>query len=224
MNLKMKSLHYTILSGFMLASFVTLGQETEVIYSNSRQDRPMKTLVGSDKGFGGHLSLNVRANQVYDEATLLLGGELVFTLDHSLNIGVAGYGMPSRVDYRSSDAVFPQNYNVELGYGGLLVEPVFFDQEVVHFTVPVLIGAGWSGLTENSFFGGYGGYYDWRLIDETIFFVFEPGLNMEVNLARNVKFTLGATYRLVEGSDLREVTDSDLSGFTLGGGIRVGWF
>ena len=184
----------------------------------------MKTLMSSDGGFGGHLSINVKGTEVYGESAILVGGELVFTLNHALNIGVAGYGMPSRVDYQGADLFSGDPLYLEMGYGGFFIEPVFFDQEVVHFTAPILIGGGWSGLTDQRFFSDP--YYDdvLRVAHETVFFVFEPGINMEVNLVRNVKLTAGGSYRYINGSDLRGVSDDDLSGFSFGAGIRVGWF
>jgi len=208
----------------MICGNLIFAQETEVIYSEKDDKRPMNTLFGDNKGFGGHLSLNVRGAEFYDQTTLLLGGELVFTLSHALNIGVAGYGMPTRVDYLDTQNDYIADLNVEFGYGGLFIEPVFFDQQVVHFTVPVLIGAGWAGLSDANFYNNPGAGYNFRIYEESSFFIFEPGINMEVNLVRHVKLTLGGSYRLVNGSDLNQVSDSDLSGFSFGGGIRIGWF
>ncbi len=214
-----------LLLSLVLVATLSFAQETETIYSNKPADRPMNTLIKSDKGFGGHLSLNVKGTEVYDETVVLAGGELVFTLNHALNIGVAGYGMPSRVEYKDPNKDYFWTPNVEMGYGGLFVEPVFFDQQVVHFTVPVLIGAGWAGLSDSRYYSS-SNHDQYKVLDETAFFVFEPGLNMEVNLARNVKFTLGGSYRMISGTDFRDaqITDSDLSGFSISGGVRVGWF
>lgn len=218
----MKSL---VIQTILLAFFISASaQETEVIYSEKEDKRPMKTLFKDDKGFGGHLSLNVKGTEFYDETAMLLGGELVFTLSHALNIGIAGYGMPSRIDYRDTDNLYLNPLYVEMGYGGLFIEPVFFDQEVVHLTVPVLIGAGWAGLTDARFFDQPNYNYPLRITDESAFFVFEPGINMEVNLVRYVKLTLGGSYRMINGSSIEGLSDNDMSGFTFGGGIRIGWF
>lgn len=215
---------------FMMAiaiaiSLPGIAQETETIYSTKDKERPMNTLVKGEKGFGGHLSLNVKGTEVYDETVVLVGGELVFTISHTINLGVAGYGMASRVDYDEPNTFFPTFYplNLEMGYGGFFIEPVFFDQNLVHFTVPLLIGGGWAGISRRDNFGN-GFDYDYNILDDTGFFVLEPGVNMELNISRYVKFTLGGTYRMITGSDLTGVSDSDLSGFSISGGLRVGWF
>jgi len=218
----MKKLILTTLIFVCVASL--FAQETEVIYSEKEDKRPMNTLFGDDKGFGGHLSLNARGAEFYDETALFLGGELVFTLSHALNLGVAGYGMPTRIEYQDTQNDYLADLNLEFGYGGLFVEPVFFDQQVVHFTVPVLIGAGWAALSDDSFLNNPGGVNNFRIYQESVFFVFEPGINLEVNLVRHIKLAFGGSYRLVNGSDLNQIADSDLSGFSFGGGIRVGWF
>lgn len=218
----MKKLILTTL--ILFSGLWIFAQDTEVIYSKKDDKRPMNTLLKNNTGFGGHLSLNVKGAQFYDETSLLLGGELVFTLSHALNVGIAGYGMPTRVNYRDDKNDYINDLYVEYGYGGLFVEPVFFDQQVVHFTLPMLIGAGWAGLSDSRFYNDPQHNYPFRVVDETSFFVFEPGINMEVNLVRNVKLTLGGSYRIVSGSDINQISDSDLGGFTFGGGIRVGWF
>jgi len=212
-----------IIAGLAILAFGhSQGQDTELIYAE--KPREIETLMKSDGGFGGHLSLNVKGTEVYNEAALLVGGELVFTLNHALNIGVAGYGMPTRVKYEEYGPNLIDDLYLEMGYGGLFIEPVFFDQKVVHFTIPVLIGGGWSGLSNLSLHDvDYTGDQIF-LFDETVFFVLEPGLNLEVNLAKNVKLTAGGSYRYVNGSDLRGVDDEELGGLTFGAGIRVGWF
>ncbi|MCZ4407231.1 hypothetical protein O3Q51_00315 [Cryomorphaceae bacterium 1068] len=218
----MKTIIITALA--ILAFGYSKAQETEVIYTDAKKPREVETLMKSDGGFGGHLSLNVKGTEVTDQAAVMVGGELVFTLNHALNIGVAGYGMPTRIDYDDKDNFYRDNLSVEFGYGGFFIEPVFFDQKVVHFSVPVLIGGGWAGLSNLT--DAYDRSYpnDVYLVDESIFFVLEPGINMEVNLVKYVKLTLGGSYRYVSGSDLRNIEDSDLSGLSFGAGIRVGWF
>lgn len=217
---------FQLLLSLVLFTTISFAQETETIYSNRPEDRPMKTLIKADKGFGGHLSLNVKGTEVYDDMAVLVGGELVFTINHALNIGAAGYGMPSRVIYEDPAINYLATPYVEFGYGGLFVEPVFFDQEIFHFTVPVLIGGGWSGLSDSRYYNNDDYDDEFRILDESAFFVFEPGVNLEVNLARNVKFTLGGSYRLISGTEFKnaDITDSDLSGFSFSGGVRVGWF
>jgi hypothetical protein len=218
----MKAIAITVLA--LMAFGYSKAQETEVIYTDAKKPREVETLMKSDGGFGGHLSLNVKGTEVSDQAAVMVGGELVFTLNHALNIGVAGYGMPTRIDYEDSNDFYREDLSVEFGYGGFFVEPVFFDQKVVHFSVPVLIGGGWAGLSNRT--NAYDSRYpdDFYLRDESIFFVLEPGINMEVNLVKYVKLTLGGSYRYVNGSDLRNIEDSDLSGLSFGAGIRVGWF
>ena len=213
-----------VIIALLLAGSTLYAQDTEVIYSTKKSPREVKTLMKDNTGFGGHLSLNIAGTQIYDDPALMLGGELVFTLSHVLNMGFAGYGMPSRIGYRDYHQTYSQARNVEMGYGGLFVEPVFFDKQMVHFTVPVLIGAGWVGISDRNYLAHPYEYYPPVISAQSAYFVFQPGVNMEVNLARNIRFTLGGAYRMVNGSDIPQLTDGDLSGFSFQGGIRVGWF
>ncbi|MEM9051254.1 MAG: hypothetical protein AAGC47_04290 [Bacteroidota bacterium] len=215
----------TLTSIFILISIslAIQAQETTVIYE--KRNRNVQTLFSSDGGFGGHLSINAKGTEIYNESALLVGTELVFTLNHSLNIGVAGYGMPTRVEYQPSTDLSPRDdLFLELGYGGLFFEPVFFDEKLVHLTLPIIIGGGWAGVSNFDYFDINDDYDSVYLSDESLFFMIEPGVNLEVNLARNVRFTLGGSYRFVNGSDIENVSDDDLGGLALGAGIRVGWF
>jgi hypothetical protein len=91
-----------------------MAQKTEVIYSEEKEPREVQTLMKSASGFGGHFSMNIKGTQVYDETAIMVGGELVFTLNHALNIGVARYGMPTRIDYEDINDFTERIYRLSL--------------------------------------------------------------------------------------------------------------
>lgn len=225
MKNKMKLVLKSLITVFALTGNVlALAQDTEVIYEKKKPERRVNTLISSENSFGGHFGFDIRGTEVVDESALLVGGHLVFNIDHAVNIGFAGYGMTSRLKHPTLQTLAGNQLYLDMGYGGFMIEPVFFDQSLVHFTVPVIIGAGWAGVSDHNWFGDDPWDESWPFVDESAFFVVEPGVNMELNLAKHVRFTLGASYRFVSGSDIVSLSDSDLSGMSIGAGIRVGWF
>ena len=101
---------------------------------------------------------------------------------------------------------------------GLILAP----REIVHITVPLFIGAGsFSAVNEQLDFNNFVSNVT---LETSSFAVVEPGLELELNVSKNVRLNFGASYRLIQGSNLRGVTDSDLSGFAGNVTVKIGKF
>jgi hypothetical protein len=111
-------------------------------------------------------------------------------------------------------------------YAGLLIEPVFLHDRVVHLSIPILTGGGMAGyLTQNRYTTittGGSTKMRRRVIDSDVFFVIEPGVNCEVNLTEKIRLIAGLSYRLATGLEL--VSTSAKAFNTLSGraGIVIG--
>jgi hypothetical protein len=85
-----------------------------------------------------------------------------------------------------------------------------------HITIPILVGGAELELDQEGPFGADFG--------ETNFLVVEPSLLFEINLIQNLRFHVGGGYRFVGDFVYRNLESSDLSGFTLQAGFKVGLF
>ncbi|NQX92539.1 MAG: hypothetical protein HRT74_10530, partial [Flavobacteriales bacterium] len=114
----------------------------------------------------------------------------------------------------------------EMGYGGLFFEPVFFSRSVVHFTTPVLIGAGGIGESRTQLFNpeNEDSWEDPNFYRSDFFFVLEPGVSLEVNLFRHLRLKAGVSYRFMEDVELPNTDLATLEGWNANVGLRVGWF
>jgi hypothetical protein len=114
---------------------------------------------------------------------------------------------------------YTQVGKLEMAYVGLLLEPVFFNKSVVHFSVPVILGPGIASVRNSRIWesGSYNVYSD-------VFGIVEPGLNLEVNLTRILRFNLGASYRFVIDSDIPGADDKRLSDIAIMAGFKIGWY
>ncbi len=141
-------------------------------------------------GFGGPV---VKFSEVADAFAVFAGGRGGWIINHTLVIGGGGYGLANDIDL---DGVPFLGRDVEFGYGGLELEYINSSDELLHFTIYLLIGGG--GLTTN-------------LTDGETVFVLEPAANVEFNITTYFRLNLGAGYRLVAGVDTPELEDNDLS-------------
>lgn len=68
-------------------------------------------------------------------------------MNHTFSIGLTGQFLvdptiPTEVYALISHGYTYYNMNKYYGYGGLLLEPTFFQKFPIHLTVPIVIGAG----------------------------------------------------------------------------------
>ncbi|MFM1932259.1 MAG: hypothetical protein RL226_1562 [Bacteroidota bacterium] len=204
---------------------LTAGMVPVMAQMNSNDD--MQTLFGNDPSIGVFLGFGSKMSSFNKEAGMMLGGELAMTFGHSFNIGVHGYGLVNEARSVNTDE-FGNDLYYTIGYGGLTLEPVFFSKRAVHFSVPVLIGAG--GVGESRYplmdpdyidqeLDGFDGFYR-----TDFFFYVEPGVNAEVNLMKFVRLYAGVSYRLAYDIDLPQTSDANMSSLGVNLGLRVGVF
>ena len=185
------------------------------------QDYPQTLLRRGYNHNGFYGAPVVKYTQINGESALMIGGQVAWVIDRSLGLGFAGYGLA--IDERRTDILPNENLHLAMGYGGLLVEPILFSNQLVHFELPVLVGAGYAQY----FIEGRDYWNDW---DETYgpgeaFFVFEPGANVVLNLSRHVRLGAGITYRVIEDINvLPNTSEADLEGMSYSLTVKIGRF
>lgn len=164
-----------------------------------------KTLISGEiesTGYGGPL---VRFGSIYGENGVFVGGQGAWRINHKFGVGGRGYGLANTVPIRDLN-------NVQLGFGcgGLLLEYVINSDNLVHFDVNAMIGAG--GLTYEV--TNYDLPHTPFTYKDDGFFVLEPGAHIVLNVTRYFRIAGGAAYRYVSGVDNSRISDLDLSGFS----------
>jgi len=180
----------------------------------------IQTLLGNELKYGGYGSFDMRFSNFDAKAGLLLGGRGGVILNHKLVIGGGGYGLANRTrvtltDLNGNDSMGRMNF----GYGGILLEYIFFPQKPFHFAVPLLIGSGSTKIYNIS-----DDFFSNSLIESSTFLLLEPGIDIELNLLKFVRFTCGASYRLASGTFLQNLNDNDLSGLSINASFKFGYF
>ncbi len=167
---------------------------------------------------GGYGGPSVRVGQFNDQTGLLVGGAGGWLIDHRLTVGLAGYGLATIVE---PNVPGRDSMRMDLGYGGGYIDYQFMPDNVVHPGVHVLVGAGGMNYGRRATHHEAGST-SYESTDA--FFVVEPGVSAEVNLLRNLRLSVDASYRFVNGIDDPASSDEDLSGPSAGLTLKIGSF
>ena len=123
----------------------------------------------------------------------------------------------------------PEEFNTHPGqrrtwqYGqfGLVSEYVMNSDKPVHLAFHLFGGAGFTLQYERE---GRDHHDHENTSDENWFVVAEPGIQVEINLFRWMRFSPGVSYRATFGSDGHGLADSDLSGVSYNATLKFGRF
>lgn len=184
----------------------------------------VQTVFKKNSALGAYFGLIAKPTALYGQEGLLFGAELNLVFGHQLNVGVVGMGLVSDI---KSGLVSNSGYNLyyEFGYGGIKMEPVLFSNKLVHLTIPVILGAGAATLNPRTAILYDGNWdYEYNLYDSDFFFVAEPGINVEVNLYKNLRLDFGTSYRFVDNVFISGTNNGNFGGLSGNIGIKLGWF
>ncbi|MCK5906149.1 MAG: hypothetical protein KAG37_01080, partial [Flavobacteriales bacterium] len=184
MNRNLHALALSVLFTFMVN--MSFGQEKE-----SKSE--FKTILGDDIEHGGYGAFSVGYTKVGEYNAFSGGGRGAWLINHSIGVGIAGSGFITE----QAPSVFNNDNNsfITGGYGGFLIEPIFYANNPVHFSVPVVIGGGAVTYVYETFNNDYSAdIYD-------TFFAFEPGIELEVNMTSFFRLALGLSYRFTSSID-----------------------
>ena len=194
-----------------------------VAAQNEREE--ISTLFGSKDGHidhGGWGALTFGYTQIKGNDTYLLGARGGWLIDHHFTIGLAGHGFISDKEYL--DVIPDEAVNLAGGYGGLFLEAIIAPNYPVHVTIPVIIGAGGVAYTYNQWWNDDYHDYDNYSIDSDAFFVFEPGLEVELNLISFMRISFGGSYRYTSMVSMINSSGSMLRGFNGYFALKFGTF
>lgn len=168
-----------------------------------------QTLVSSDVTHGGFGGPVVKFSDVAGDLGVWVGGRggWIINIDpnHAIGLGMGGYGLVT--EHRVPDPDYgdiASDYYALNGYGGFEMEYTNRSYDIVHLTVSSLIGAGGLMIRDRNFDD----------VDDSpnAYFVFEPGVNAEVNITNFFRVAAGISYRLTSGIGRADFSDSDFSG------------
>ncbi len=193
-------------------------QETEFEYYRNND---IKTLLGHNRTGGAYFVFTSGYSVIDDKHAVLFGGRFGWLPARSLGVGLGATGFINEYHY---EPYLDRDVFLAGGYGGLYIEPVLMPKWPVHLSFPVLLGAGGiSYVTREP-------NRDNNYIEDTqAFLLAEPGAEIELNLTRFFRMSLGATYRFptsfrTNSSDVPLARVSSLEGLSYTVSLKFGRF
>jgi len=213
----------------LLAAIITLGL-MNFSFGQERTKEEMRTLFGDRDNkisHGGYGSISVGWTQIDSKDVLTLGGRAGWLIDHHVTLGVAGKAFMNSVyvdGYWPTNEGFNEGYYLVGGYGGFFIEPIIAPHSPIHVSFPILIGGGGLALNENTWHD-----YDWEYdyyepFDWDSYFVFEPGVEIELNVVEFFRIGLGASYRITSNMHMQYVPKDMMNGFNAACTFKFGKF
>ncbi len=171
-----------------------------------------RTLFSPEMNVACVWSPGISLNKIQGETGVLLGGYTGVLIDNKILTAVTGgvnLGHPT----------------VNYGYFGGKVQYIVRASDLVHFSGQVVLGWGSTKDYETPKEGLFDNF--WNISGE-LFFIKEPGINVEVNLSDRFTLVTGVSYRMVTGIDPGNenisktlLTNQDMSGFNLNISLRI---
>ncbi len=182
----------------------------------------INTLLGDIESHGGYVSFGLTYTGLDKKDGLSLGGGLAWIVNHNVAFGLAGYGFFNEPTPNATlDNTLTNEYSLAGGYGGLLIEPILGAKQPLHFSFPVIIGAGGVAYSRIYNRDTWNADYDYT-VDSDAFFAIRPGIEVELNMLKFLRVALGAYYcyttevELTSVSDDKLVNNDVLRGFSFG--------
>ena len=185
----------------IITGLVSLVYAQEKTNELSKQDQ-MQTLFGFDSKITGYGSIDAKLTRLNEKDAIVIGGHGGVIFNSYFFFGLGAYGLVTNNQFFGTSP--EETLDMRMGYTGMMMGFNIMPKKVVHFSMPLFVGVGNLELEHNDIF-----------VENSAFLLFEPGLNLEVNVVKFMKIGLGAGYRMVHGSNLRNnIPDDDLSYWT----------
>ncbi len=189
-------------------------------YNRYNEEDEIQTIFSKRRSNGGYGAISVSYSEIDHKDAIIMGARGAWIINHSFAIGLGGYGFVNDINY---DNVFNNNldYNLAGGYGGLFIEPILGSKRAVHLSFPVLFGLGGIAYVEHH----NNWDYWWSTNDRSdVYWVFEPGVELEFNITRHFRMAATASYRFTSAINMLYTDPEILEGLTAGLVFKFGKF
>ncbi|SEV90090.1 hypothetical protein SAMN05428988_0278 [Chitinophaga sp. YR573] len=153
---------------------------------------------------------------------VLTGGYGGVLLNGKWMLGAGAYSLVNNIALPGVNANGTTDY-LNLWYTGAVVEYIHNSDKLIHWTAGTLIGGGGVSRRDKHRFDDDGDHNSYNY-DRSGLFVAEPFANLEINIIKNLRLDIGASYRLVKGTSTTAITDSKLSNPSVHVGLKAGIF
>jgi hypothetical protein len=148
---------------------------------------------------GGYGAPVFKISEIKDNFAFFIGARGGWIINHKIVVGGGVYALMNRID-----ADVQNGLRVNMGYGGVMAEYIMKPSNLLHLNFSLLIGGGGFGYGKNN-----DDVTDH--IDTDSFFVAEPEIDVMLNIVKSFKIGIGLSVRIVNGTEMQGIKDSDLT-------------
>jgi hypothetical protein len=175
-------------------------------------------------GYGSVSNKFTSINGDYANMVELYGG---WYINHRFLIGVGAAATTNNISVPIEHRTAPDlDLSYMYGQCGLMTEYIVASDRAVHIGLQLFTGSGFTLQYERAQMRDEAGWEEYEVSDhdENWFFVAEPGVKIELNIFRWMRFSPGVTYRLAYGSDGKGLRDQEINGMSVNLGLKFGKF
>lgn len=203
----------TLLSLLALSAFFAFSNSSLLAQS----DKSAETLFSQDnlikaEDIGYFIAPSFAFTQLDGSMASLFHLRSGISLKDKFSIGA--YYSISMNEIKPESETIPNTYMDFWTVGGF-IEYTLFSKKLIHLSIPVYVGYGEVEMDEE---------VNDLDFNEEKFFQIEPTLLLEINLMNNLRFDVGAGYRIITDMNYRNFTQDEISGLTAHIGLKVGIF
>jgi len=213
----MKKSFLILLSVLFCVSCFSQEVEKEKNNKKKKKSDEISTIFGDIRANGGYGGVTVCYSGIDNKDAIIIGGKGAWIIGHGLGIGFGGAGFLNDYHYNTT---LSMDVNLVGGYGGFFLEPILLPKFPVHLSIPVFFGIG--GI---SYISGEFNNWDKNIEDNDEFLIMEPGIELEFNLLKHFRISIGAYYRYTTEIDLiYDINPDVLNGLSTGISFKFGKF
>lgn len=202
-----------------LSTTLTFAQKT--IRIDGYNDNQINTLFKPEKRDGFYGSFASGYSPIDDKNAAIFSSRFGWIMDHWFAFGVFGTGFVNNIDNLDGYYNTPrktEEYSLAGGYGGLFIEPMLFPLKPVHLSFPIMFGVGGAARFNDYY------YYTDIYNDTDIFYLVEPGVELEFNFTRWMRVALYGTYRYTSEINIETIAPTALRNYSAGVNVKIGLF
>ncbi len=189
-----------------------------VMNTTAQTNEATKTVFGSGKPHVGYfISPSCQFGEIARNTAILPGGGAGVVFNERLYFGINFKYIASE---NTPEGEADNRLYLDQRYCGLRFEYALRPEKVVHINFPVELGFGDTELDLKDSYEEEGSVPT----DDIWFAYLEPGVALEINLHKYLKFSLSAGYRFVSDLSFRSLTEKNLMGMTYSAGLKIGRF
>jgi hypothetical protein len=211
----------------LLISIISFAQEQDEQPQDNRNQ--INTIFNNhgQKASGGYGAMSNKFTTINGQFANMVEVYGGWYINHRFLLGVGAAALTNNIEVPAEYSVLPGvNMSYEYGQVGLMTEYVVGSNKAIHLAFQLFSGAGFTvQYVRNQ---DNGEYNYWKAenypTDQNWFFVAEPGVKVEMNVFRWMRFSPGVSYRAAFGSEAKGLSDGALSGASMNLTLKFGRF